>query len=67
MIAGVKERVDSAGRVLRVLDEEDVRKKLRTLIDNGARAICRVSTVIYQPVHEKRVKAIIREDTRVTT
>ena len=63
MIAGVKERVDSAGRVLRVLDEEDVRKKLRTLIDNGARAIA-VSLLwsFANPVHEKRVKAIIREE-----
>ena len=63
MIAGVKERVDSAGLVLRVLDEEDVRKKLRTLIDNGARAIA-VSLLwaFANPVHEKRVKAIIREE-----
>ena len=63
MIAGVKERVDSAGLVLRVLDEEDVRKKLRTLIDNGARAIA-VSLLwaFANPLHEKRVKAIIREE-----
>lgn len=63
MIAGVKERVDSAGRVLRPLDEEDVRHKLRTLIDNGARAIA-VSLLwsFANPVHEKRVKAIIREE-----
>ena len=63
MIAGVKERVDSAGRVLRTLDEEDVRLKLRTLIDNGARAIA-VSLLwsFANPVHEKRVKAIIREE-----
>ena len=63
MIAGVKERVDSAGRVLRALDEEDVRLKLRTLIDNGARAIA-VSLLwsFANPVHEKRVKAIIREE-----
>ena len=63
MIAGVKERVDSAGRVLRTLDEEDVRRKLRTLIDSGARAIA-VSLLwsFANPVHEKRVKAIIREE-----
>ncbi|MDE0155496.1 MAG: hydantoinase/oxoprolinase family protein [Gammaproteobacteria bacterium] len=63
MIAGVKERVDSAGRVLRTLDEEDVRLKLRTLIDNGARAIA-VSLLwsFANPVHEKQVKAIIREE-----
>ena len=63
MIAGVKERVDSAGRVLRTLDEEDVRLKLRTLIDNGARAIA-VSLLwsFANPIHEKQVKAIIRQE-----
>ena len=63
MIVGVKERIDSAGRVLRALDEEDVRKKLRTLMDNGARAIA-VSLLwsFANPVHEKRVKAIIRQE-----
>jgi N-methylhydantoinase A/oxoprolinase/acetone carboxylase beta subunit len=39
MIVGVGERVDSSGRVLRALDPEDVRAKLRQLVDNGARAI----------------------------
>ena len=29
MIVGVRERVDSTGRVLRPLDEDDVRRKLR--------------------------------------
>ena len=63
MIAGVKERVDSAGRVLRTLDEEDVRLKLRKLIDNGARAIA-VSLLwsFANSIHEKQVKAIIREE-----
>src|SRR4051794_26396670 len=32
MIVGVGERVDSAGNILRELDEEDVRKKLRQLV-----------------------------------
>jgi len=32
MIVGVKERVDSAGRVLRPLDENDVREKVRGLL-----------------------------------
>ena len=33
LIVGARERVDSAGRILRPLDEEDVRRKLRKLVD----------------------------------
>lgn len=36
MIVGVKERIDGTGSVLRPLDEEDVRRKVRWLADNGA-------------------------------
>lgn len=63
MIAGIKERVDSKGAILRPLDEDDVREKLRRLIDNGARAIA-VSLLwsFANPAHEKRVREIIREE-----
>ncbi|MGE3848938.1 MAG: hydantoinase/oxoprolinase N-terminal domain-containing protein, partial [Gammaproteobacteria bacterium] len=63
MIAGIKERVDSNGAILRPLDEDDVREKLRRLIDNGARAIA-VSLLwsFANPAHEKRVREIIREE-----
>ena len=63
LILGVKERVDSSGTVLRPLDEEDVRRKLRLLMDRGARAI--VVSLLWSfmnPVHEKRVREIIREE-----
>lgn len=63
LILGVKERVDSAGHVVRPLDEEDLRHKLRMLMDRGARAI--VVSLLWSfanPVHEKRVKEIIREE-----
>lgn len=63
LILGVKERVDSAGNVVRPLDEEDLRHKLRLLMDRGARAI--VVSLLWSfanPVHEKRVKEIIREE-----
>ncbi len=63
LILGVKERVDSTGAVLRPLDEEDVRRKLRLLMDRGARAI--VVSLLWSfmnPVHEKRVREIIREE-----
>ncbi|GAA4789329.1 hydantoinase/oxoprolinase family protein [Actinomycetospora chlora] len=65
MIAGVRERVDSFGQVLRPLDEEDVRRKLRRLVDGGARAIA-VSLLwsFANPAHEKRIREIIREEYR---
>lgn len=63
MILGVRERIDSTGRIVRPLDEADVRNKLRLLIDQGARAIV-VSTLwsFINPTHEQRIKEIIREE-----
>ena len=63
MIVGVGERVDSTGRVLRALDDDDVREKLRRLVDNGARAIA-VSLLwsFVNPDHERRIRKIIREE-----
>ncbi|MGH3436492.1 MAG: hydantoinase/oxoprolinase family protein [Sciscionella sp.] len=65
MTVGVRERVDSKGAVLRPLDEEDVRRKLRKLVDNGARAIA-VSLLwsFANPAHERRIREIIREEYR---
>lgn len=63
LVVGVKERVDSTGTVIRPLDEEDVRRKLRILMDRGARAI--VVTLLWSfvnPEHERRVREIIREE-----
>lgn len=63
LILGVRERIDSAGQVVRPLDEEDVRAKLRLLMDRGARAI--VVSLLWSFVntaHEKRVREIIREE-----
>jgi N-methylhydantoinase A/oxoprolinase/acetone carboxylase beta subunit len=65
MIVGVKERVDSRGQVIRPLDEEDVRRKVRTLVDRGVRAF--VVSLLWSFVnskHERRVKEIIREEYR---
>jgi N-methylhydantoinase A/acetophenone carboxylase len=62
-IAGVKERVDSRGRVIRPLDESDVREKVRHLVNRGARGF--VVSLLWgflNPVHEKRVKEIIRDE-----
>lgn len=63
LILGVRERIDSAGRIVRLLHEDDVRDKLRQLMDRGARAI--VVSLLWSfmnPAHEKRVREIIREE-----
>jgi len=63
LIAGVKERIDSRGRIVRPLDEEDVRKKVRQLVNRGARGL--VVSLLWgflNPVHEKRVREIIRDE-----
>src|SRR5262249_19293890 len=63
MIVGVKERIDSRGRVIRPLDENDARKKVRYLASRGARGF--VVSLLWgflNPVHERRVKEIIRDE-----
>jgi N-methylhydantoinase A/acetophenone carboxylase len=63
MIVGVKERVDSRGRVIRPLDENDLREKVRYLTSRGARGF--VVSLLWgflNPVNERRVKEIIRDE-----
>jgi N-methylhydantoinase A/oxoprolinase/acetone carboxylase beta subunit len=63
MIVGAKERVDSRGNVIRILDEDDLRTKIRYLVNRGARGF--VVSLLWgflNPVNEKRVKAIIRNE-----
>ena len=63
MIVGAKERVDSRGNVIRILDEDDLRTKIRYLVNRGARGF--VISLLWgflNPVNEKRVKQIIRDE-----
>jgi N-methylhydantoinase A/oxoprolinase/acetone carboxylase beta subunit len=63
MIVGVKERVDSRGIVIRPLDENNVREKVRYLVGRGARGF--VVSLLWgflNPVNERRVKEIIRDE-----
>ena len=63
MIAGVKERVDGQGRVLRPLDEDDAREKIHRLVDRGARGfVISLLWSFLNPAHERRLKEIIREE-----
>jgi N-methylhydantoinase A/acetophenone carboxylase len=65
MIVGVKERIDGRGEVLRPLDDEDARRKVRTLVDRGARAfVVALLWSFVNPSHERRIKEIIREEFR---
>ena len=62
-IVGVKERIDSRGSVVRPLDENDVREKVRYLVTHGARGF--VVSLLWgflNPAHERRVKEIIRDE-----
>ena len=63
MIVGVKERIDSVGDIMRPLDENDVREKIRYLVGKGARAfVVALLWGFLNPVHEKKVKEIIRSE-----
>jgi N-methylhydantoinase A/oxoprolinase/acetone carboxylase beta subunit len=63
MIVGVKERIDSAGDIMRPLDENNVREKVRYLVSKGARAfVVALLWGFLNPIHEKKVKEIIRSE-----
>ena len=62
MTVGVRERVDSFGRVLAPLDEADVAAKVAQLLARGARGL--VVSLLWShlhPEHERRVREIVRE------
>ena len=63
MTVGIRGRIDSNGEIIRPLDEEDVREKLRFLVDKGARGfvVCLLWSYI-NPEHELRVEEIIKEE-----
>ena len=63
LIRPVRERVDYAGRVLLALDERDVRRQLRELVDAGAQAlvVC-LTNAVENPGHELRVQEIFLEE-----
>ncbi|MGA8674892.1 MAG: hydantoinase/oxoprolinase family protein [Candidatus Acidiferrales bacterium] len=63
LIVGVKERVDSRGKIIRPLDENDVREKVRYLTSRGARGfVVALLWGFLNPANERRVKEIIRDE-----
>ncbi|MCX7177429.1 MAG: hydantoinase/oxoprolinase family protein [Proteobacteria bacterium] len=63
MIMEVRERVDFAGDVVLELDEDDLRDKIRQLVDKGAEAlvVVLVNSVV-NPAHELRVREVFLEE-----
>ncbi|MDY7038293.1 MAG: hydantoinase/oxoprolinase family protein, partial [Thermodesulfobacteriota bacterium] len=60
---GIKERIDSTGKVLRPLEEDDVIDKVQYLVDQGVRGF--VVSLLWSylnPVHERRIREIIERE-----
>jgi N-methylhydantoinase A len=63
MIAGIRERIAETGEVLLALDEEDVRQKIRRLVDQGAEAfVVSLVNAVVNPEHERQIERLIREE-----
>ena len=62
LIRGVSERVDCFGKVIVELNEDEVRKAIRELLEQGieALAVCFLWSFL-EPQHERRVKEIAAE------
>ncbi len=59
----IRERMDSEGRVLIGMDEQEVRATVADAVAKGVQAIAILFLHSYRnPAHEQRVKAIIQED-----
>ena len=62
LIAEVVERVDYKGAIITPLDEDDVRRAVRELLDRGVQAIAVCLLWSFrEPRHERRVAEIVRE------
>ncbi|NMM29087.1 MAG: hydantoinase/oxoprolinase family protein [Glaciimonas sp.] len=63
MVAGVNERIDCNGTVIRPLSREDVLAKLQALVDKGAMGfVVSLMWSFVNPEHERMIKQIIEEE-----
>lgn len=63
MVVGLRERIDDDGKVVIPLSPEEVRQKLRYLVDQGAMGFVVALLQSHQnPVHEEQVREIIVEE-----
>jgi N-methylhydantoinase A len=63
MVVGVRERVDSFGKVIRPLSESDVFEALQYLVDRGVQGI--IVALLWSsanPAHERAIREIVREE-----
>ncbi len=63
MVVGVRERVDSFGKVIRPLNETDVFEALQYLVDRGVQGI--IVALMWSsanPEHERAIREIVREE-----
>jgi N-methylhydantoinase A/acetophenone carboxylase len=63
MTIGVKERVNSQGKIVRPLDEDDAIEKVKRLLKKGAEGfvICLQNSHI-NPIHEQKIEDLIRAE-----
>lgn len=62
-VVGIRERVDDGGRVITPLDPDQVREKIRTLVDRGAMGfVVALMQSHRNPAHERTIKEIISEE-----
>ena len=63
MIRGVRERLDFQGNLVMKLDEEDLRRQLRELVDRGAQIIVvALVNAVVNPAHEQRIEEVVLEE-----
>ncbi len=63
MVVGVRERIDSFGKVICPLKREEVREKLQHLVDRGAMGfVVGLLWSFINPAHERMIKEIIEEE-----
>lgn len=63
LVRSVRERIDSVGEVLVLLDREDIRAQVRDLVDHGAEAVVvALTNATENPEHEQQVLEVILDE-----
>ncbi|MCX7170728.1 MAG: hydantoinase/oxoprolinase family protein, partial [Proteobacteria bacterium] len=63
LIRGIRQRIDYRGEQILALDEEDVRQKLRELMDEGIQVVVvSLANSTANDRHERRIREIFREE-----
>ncbi len=63
LIRAVRERIGYNGAVLMAVDDEDVRRQLRALVDEGAETVVvSLTNSVVNPLHELRVRELFLEE-----